>query len=166
MSATLKLLVGTKDGSLYLNVCGEATHRVTQMADLVVREYAEAHEAPWIVVDVSACPFLDSTFAGWLMGVRKRLGARGGAVQVANLSEVAHDSLARMHLLPLLKIVEFAPPAECRSIPFEPLADLDRRTMEIMLEAHAELAAIDEENARVFEPIATMLKQKLAELDS
>lgn len=164
--STPQLGIGTLDGGLYLAFQGRATHRTTPTANQIVRDFLTAHpDAPGLVIDLGGCAFVDSTFAGWLITLHKRIvqsaKGEGGQIFLANCSPRCRKSLERMHLAELFAYVELEPPpaAEVACCGGE---QPTRAELELMRAAHAELASLDEENARVFRPIVDMLEQQLA----
>ncbi len=167
---TLDIRYGCRDGGLYVRFGGEATRESCLAADRLVRDYIQTHgEAPVVIVDLARCGWVDSTFAGWMVGLHKRLRACGqqAELRLADLSAESRESLERMHLTSLLKCGAYPPPKQLRSLECDaPPASADRESIALMARAHRELAKVDEENRRVFEPIACMLEAKLAQMGS
>lgn len=153
--------VGTLEGALYIGVMGRATQRICPTATQVVNDYLTAHGTTIsVVLDTTGCDWVDSTFAGCLVGLRKRLGG-GGKVKLAGCNQACRGSLARMKLDTLVEFVDVEPPANRQALT---CVTGDRPTHDeiaLMLEAHRELAGIDEDNAKVFGPIVTMLEEQL-----
>jgi anti-anti-sigma regulatory factor len=153
--------VGTLDGALYIGVMGSATQRICPTATQLVSDYIAAHgTAISVILDTRGCDWVDSTFAGCLIGLRKRL-AGGGKVKLNGCGEACRGSLARMKLDALIEFVDIEPPARRESIECVAGDRPTRDEIAVMLEAHRELAAIDEGNNKVFGPIVAMLEQQL-----
>ncbi len=153
--------VGTLDGALYIGVMGQATQRICPTATQLVSDYIAAHGAAiTVILDTRGCDWVDSTFAGCLIGLRKRL-AGGGKVQLSGCGEACRASLARMKLDALIEFVDVEPPTQRETLACVSGDRPTREEIALMLEAHRELAAIDEGNRQVFGPIVAMLEQQL-----
>lgn len=159
-----QLGVGAVDGGLFIAFGGRATRGTTPTANQLVRDFLTAHpQSPGVALDLSGCAFVDSTFAGWLVSLHKRIvQSGGGQIFLANCSERCRKSLTRMHLAELFEYADVDPPPLSQvtcTVGDEPTAD----ELQLMLAAHAELMARDEENARFFAPIVETLQRQLAE---
>ena len=124
-----------------------------------------------MVVDLAACSGMDSTFMGTLAGLANRLGARGGKLQIAEPGERNRHSLEDLGLDFLMEIEP--EDAEWRGRIGE-LREQLRNPREVpkpgqtqrahhVLEAHQELSAANDENARKFANVVTLLEAELAE---
>lgn len=163
--------VGSLDGGLYISVKGRATQRTCPTAEKLVADFLAAHEAREagaapglpIIVDVRGSEWMDSTFAGWLVGLQKRvLRMPGTTLRLANCRERCHASLRKMQLGDMFTFVDAEPPADLKTVPCAGSDRPSRETIELMIEAHEALAALGPENARVFAPIVQVLRQQLA----
>jgi hypothetical protein len=103
---------------------------------------------------------MDSTFAGLLLGLRKRFAAAGGSVYLAARSDGCRQTMKQMHLDALFTELPSAAPQHVKQIACPADGLRDAAMIDLMLRAHAELAALDEENQRVFGPIVAMLTQQ------
>ena len=155
--------VGSAAGGLYLAVNERATQRVCSTADRLVSDYLAAHKTePSVTLDLTGCDWVDSTFAGWLIGLRKRLQrTAGGKLCLVGCSPRCQASFAKMRIAALFEFAAAQPPEHVRPVPCGGSDRPDRDTLEIMARAHEELAAIDEENRAVFAPIAELLRRQL-----
>lgn len=157
-----QLDVGTLDGGLYLHVLGAATQRACPTAMRLVDGFLAAHSPPiTVTVDLAGCDWVDSTFAGCLVGLRKRLGG-AGAVRLSRCNEACRQSLQRMKLDKLVRFADVAPPADLRRLTCLSGDQPTPEELRLMLHAHQELAKLGDENARVFGPIVSMLQRQLA----
>ena len=109
-----EIVVGTAQGGLYIDLLGRATQRTCPTAQRLVNEYLGSHGAkPMIVLDLTGCDWIDSTFAGWLVGLSKRLErSAGGQLCLTGCSVGCRKSLARMQLADLFQFAAIAAPAE------------------------------------------------------
>jgi len=158
-----QISVGSIAGGLYIGLNGRATQRVCSTADRLVSDYLAAHKAgPSITLDLTGCDWVDSTLAGWLVGLRKRLQRMaGGKLCLVGCSPRCQASFAKMRIAALFEFTAAQPPEHVRPVPCGGSDRPDRDTLEIMARAHEELAAIDEENRAVFAPVAELLRRQL-----
>ena len=128
-----------------------------------------------MVVDLSGCTGMDSTFMGTLAGMAARLSAQdGGELQIAEPGERNRRSLEDLGLDFLMEI---DPPSalwrgrldEIRRELHEPQLpgsfDRTQRARHV-LEAHQALAEINDENARDFVGVISQLEKEMAEKSS
>lgn len=157
-----EISVGCADGGLYVRVLGQATLRTCPTVERVVADYAATHEGDLsVTVDLSGCDWVDSTFAGWLIGLRKRLQDRTGRLVLANCGEVCRTALSKMHLDTLFEFGTCEAPPNARTIACISQARPTPDDLRLMLEAHESLAELDEDNQRVFGPIVAALRKQV-----
>lgn len=156
---------GRLGDTLYVDVQGRPTQRVAPTVARVVDDYLSAHsETAVCTIDLAGADWIDSTFAGCLIGIYKRLAQRGGQLRLNHCANDCRKSLAKMHLHNFAEFTEVPAP---RSLQTLRCATGDRPTpdeIRLMLAAHEELAAIDEHNERIFGPVVNMLRQQLVQL--
>jgi anti-anti-sigma regulatory factor len=160
---TPEVTVGTVEGGLYIGMLGRATQRTCPTADQLVSDYLSSRpDRPVVVLDVTGCDWIDSTFAGWLIQAHKRLGrAGGGRLLISGCGERCRRSLEKMRLAELLEFQEFEPPEELQPVSCTTGDAPGKDELKLMLEAHEALAGVSPENEQVFTPIATMLRGQL-----
>ena len=165
---TPEIAVGSVQGGLYISLLGRATQRTVPAADQLVSDYLAGKPNPAaIVIDFEGCEWVDSTCAGWIVALTRRAkGSEGGRAVLSNCSERCARSLAKMGLTPLLTIENVTPPEETRTVACQTRDQLSGAELEFMLAAHEELAAVSEENQRVFAPIVATLRNQLAQSGS
>ena len=124
-----------------------------------------------LVVDLGACTGMDSTFMGTLAGMATRLSSQdGGVLQIADSGPRNRRSLEDLGLDFLMEIdpqetawlgqiekvrTHLKPPQKVAA------AGQIQRAMHV-LEAHQLLAETNENNARVFSDVVSMLEDELA----
>ncbi len=153
--------------ALFLKFTGDGTRSICTTADKLVCDFIDAHQnSPTVFFDLRGCGWVDSTFAGWMVGVQKRLNKAGpgGALRLVGWSDECRESLARMSLCRLFQQKPVEAPLHCRQLECPTDEPPDRAAIELMAAAHRELAELDENNRRVFEPIAIMLEEQLGQL--
>jgi len=83
MSAPGVLRVARTPTGFCLRIEGRGTMRESRSAAAFVEQALAASPAPGIVVDLSSCEYLDSTFLGCLVEMQRRAGKAPGAQGVA-----------------------------------------------------------------------------------
>lgn len=160
--ATIK--VGRTREGYCLRIEGQGTLRESP----AVREFAGRvfrDEASTLVVDLSACDYLDSTFLGCLAQIHKaRLGeGMEGRFHLAAPRPVARRLLAPNHLESLFTIVEDGPEVVGEEMAI-PLVDLGASELGWhIMECHQRLAEIEGPNRAAFDEVARRLARELAD---
>ncbi|MBU4212450.1 MAG: STAS domain-containing protein [Kiritimatiellae bacterium] len=161
------LEVARQGAIAYLRVLGRATFTVgpvlKQFGAVAIEEGCTR-----MVLDVSACEGMDSTFMGVLAGMATRLARQtGGKMLMLNVSDKLFEILSTLGLDQLIEcrrlgaapapLVE--PPLTAQTLnPIAAAADL-RTTQHVMLEAHTTLAAVSAENQLRFKDALTYLRE-------
>lgn len=160
---TPEILVGTLDDGLYIGLEGRATQRVAPTVDRLVEAYlATPPTAISVRLDLHGCNWVDSTFAGWLVAIQKRLAKFAGAqLLLVRCSERCRASLDRLNIEQRFAFTFANPPPNARPIPCASSDRPSREDIELMLRAHEELAQVSEQNKRVFGPVVELLKRQL-----
>lgn len=170
MTTDNPILIGLFDGFSWIRCEGKGTF----LNSPIVKAFGDDRIAAGdtcMIVDLSACTGMDSTFMGTLAAMAARLSARQlGVLQIADAGERNRRSLEDLGLDFLMEI----DPAEApwrgkvdaiRSALKPPpppgsLAQIHR--MRHILEAHQILSDVNDKNAREFEHVVTMLETELA----
>jgi anti-anti-sigma factor len=149
------------DSQLYLAFEGAASHRVSLAIEHLAADFLDHHPSkPEVVLDLAACSFLDSTFAGWMIMLQKRVKQAGGRVVVSRSSEPCRSNLPMLGLTSLFEFAAVPPPGPTERMACDDDAT-DAEAIEVMLHAHEDLAAVNADNERVFTPIADTLRREL-----
>lgn len=163
---TSALKLGRTDHGYCVRVEGRGTMRESRSVHAFA-EHALADPATTLVVDLSACEYLDSTFLGSLLDLHRHYGKTRDAqgrprFMLARLSEPCRKLLASMRIDRLVAITEDAP--DCgpvmETIPPAVLesADFARHVME----CHRRLAELGGPGCQTFEHIADEMAKELA----
>lgn len=122
-----------------------------------------------LVLDFSACPRMDSTFAGALLRLASRAATESmpGStpamrVVLAGLSGVVSELL---DTLCVTRVLETVPVPRVEDLPAVPVVAQDLGKDQIMalsLDGHERLAALSPENERRFAALLPMLRQQVA----
>ena len=162
------LEVARQGATTYLRVLGRATFQVGP----VLKQFgtvAIAEGCTRIVLDVSACEGMDSTFMGVLAGMATRLARQtGGKMRMLNVSDKLFEIMSTLGLDQLMEcrrlgaapepLVE--PPLTARALsPIAAAAADLQTTQHVMLEAHTTLAAVSAENQLRFKDVLTYLRE-------
>ena len=160
---TPEIMVGTAEGGLYLNPLGRATQRTCPTADQLTNEFlASCPQSPIVVIDLAGCEWLDSTFAGWLVGLQRRMSRiPGGSVTLCHCGDRCKGSLERMKLTGLFNFENVEVPTETQPIPCTTSDQPSKEELKLMLAAHETLAGVSAENEQIFTPIAATLRHQI-----
>lgn len=160
-----ELRLGAYENGLYLHIPVQANYAICPTARQILMDYiSAAAPAVRVVVDLFGCQGIDSTFAGWLLGLRAQLTSRGGQLVLSRCSERCHAALEKLGLTRLLTFEDIPPPAQTRAITCFGGDKADRHTLQLMIEAHEDLAAVNPGNSEVFRTVVEMLKRQLQKL--
>ncbi|MBX3746063.1 MAG: hypothetical protein KF833_12225 [Verrucomicrobiae bacterium] len=142
-------------------VCRECGRFENLLLDIEKRGFAS------ILLDLSSCGRVDSTFAGVLLRLAERInrrppGAKPLQVAVTGANRSIIELLDTLCLDDLFDRVDLPPAPDLAPLD---IADRDRSKEEIMalsLDGHERLAALNDENARRFAQLLPLLRQELA----
>lgn len=136
-------------GHITANACPELKARVFDRLD--AKPAVED-----VIIDLSSCEYMDSTFMGLIVGFNKRfMRFSERPIRLVGLNETCTKLLRTIGVLRLVTIEDEAP-----SFP-EPLERLGPGTKAgagLVLKAHEELIELSEENERRFSALRDVLK--------
>jgi hypothetical protein len=158
-----EIAIGVVEGGLYVGLQARATQRTCPTADKVVNDFlASRPEIPAITLDLTGCDWLDSTFAGWLVSLSKRISRYpNGQVVLAGCGKRCLASLEKMKLTDFCRFAELHVPEETQMVRCTTSDQPKKEELKLMLEAHEALAGISPENAQIFAPIAATLRSQI-----
>lgn len=163
--------VGVFDGFSWIRCEGKGSF----LNSPVLKSFADQRLAAGersLVVDLSACTGMDSTFMGTLAGIAARLSAldQGGTLQIAEPGDRNRRSLEDLGLDFLMDI---DPPAAAwrgrvdsirAALDAPPTSPLPRpQQTRHVLEAHQTLADLNPQNAREFEGVVQTLEREITQ---
>lgn len=113
-----------------------------------------------VLVDLRRCSYMDSTFLGTLLYLKRRVESLGGRLALSCPSQACRDELRQMGLDRALPVVEEpGPPAEQMQA-----LDTDGGDLELfkrnLVEAHQELARLPGPSGATFREVAARLTQE------
>jgi anti-anti-sigma factor len=145
-----------------IRVSGQGTSRESPALAAFVTQYLEAAPQASVVLDLSVCEYLDSTFLGCLLMLHRRCAAKSDArFVVAAEREARRKLLAATHLDVVLQISDSAPAAVGGFVRLHPQALDAREFGRHVMESHRALSQLPGEHAGVFREIADRLAQEL-----
>lgn len=163
------ICVGWANDRVYVRVVGRGTFQNSQpLRQFALEKLDQGLEE--LIVDLSRCQGMDSTFLGVLAGIGLRLRQNGRTVpvHVLNIGSRNMESLQTLGLDRLFTMNSSAPPplpeADYHKLPDTDLTQLARppskdETADLMIEAHNNLVRADERNASRFKELTRFLRE-------
>ena len=119
-----------------------------------------------LLIDLTECTYLDSTFLGTLAGPAMKLRKSGGALQVAGSSRRVLETIRTLGLDRLFECVENVPPYHAGELePLESGVPHKETTGELLLQAHQVLLECDPKNAPKFQELVSYLGSEVGHRD-
>ena len=151
-----KLHVAVVKGVTCVKVDGPANFAVTVDFKTLVRQCCE-EGGRVLLLDLSNCINMDSTFLGIVMGMTSRLNR----IELLNPSERIIDLLDNLGVLKLLTVGHGINPFDAELTPTDPV-HVDKRSLTAAsLEAHKLLMKINPKNVPRFKDVAKFLEEDL-----
>lgn len=158
---TVRLL--RKGDVAWIAVCG----RATLLHSPAVRAFARywlRDRGGTLLLDLSKCRHMDSTFIGTLLCLQRQIGDVGrGRLRVINPSEDSRRLLREMGVADLFELAEGESPPEGEWTPLDPDTGGSSQVRACALEAHHTLAGLAGTAGNVFARIAECLPPLAAE---
>jgi anti-anti-sigma factor len=156
------LFMKEAESILYLRARGHIT--AVLCSDLKSRVFQRLEREPipaGVLLDLSECSYMDSTFMGLIVGINKSFQKRTGKrLVVVRPTKTCLDLLKNLGVLRLVEATQEA-------LPFPAAMDdvgiKQKATAEFLLGAHEDLMDISEENKGRFQVLRTVLKSRLEE---
>ena len=116
-----------------------------------------------LIVDLSHCDYMDSTFMGLLIGFNKKIKRLSGhPLELLQPTESCRNLLKGLGILKILKILEEPVPIPHEMIRIEKGAEAG---VDMVLAAHDELIELNEENRAKFALLQKILREQAKGLD-
>ena len=116
-----------------------------------------------VVLDLTECEYLDSTFLGCLVILHKRGCDKGERFRVHADAAVINKLLHPTRLDTIISCCSTLPKTSGQTVPL-PIADLDREEFgRHLLDTHEELAHVDSPSSGAFRMVAEQLRRELGE---
>jgi anti-anti-sigma factor len=163
MNSNSGILAGCVNGHVWVRVQGKGSHLNSRDLKAFVQRQLETSGGQRVIVDLSSCTGMDSTFMGMLTCIAGRLHDRGGGLHVIHAAGRNGELLRGLGLDEIFPVdddeehlAETVAAPECSAVPEEPCSREDRTGM--CLECHEALVAADERNAVKFRDVIDLLR--------
>jgi anti-anti-sigma regulatory factor len=156
-----RILVATSGQTAQVRVIGRGTFKVSQpLRDFAIR--AIRRGATQVIIELSACTFMDSTF----MGVLAMIGLenlKGTEVVIVNADERNHELLKGLGVAKLFRFAQTpVNELEWTSLCQAAAGAVEARDVaETVLDAHRTLMAVDPENVPRFRDVVEVLAEEI-----
>ena len=161
------------DEALFFATAGDrifikATGHVTALycPELKSRCFARFDEKPAlcaVILDLSECDYMDSTFLGLIVGLAKRLKTdSAGKIALAGASDTCIGLLRTIGVLRLVDIVGTIPDFPAN---LERVGRGSTATAQFLLDTHEELSSLSAENRAKFSALSSLLRDSLKNQD-
>lgn len=146
--------------TIYIRAQGHVTAALC--SDLKSRIFERLEAKPPVenvLVDLSGCDYMDSTFLGLLVGINKRfLRFAERPLTVIRPSPPCTELLRTIGILRMVKVLE-----EPVAFPdgMEAIVTAEKAAAEFLLDVHENLMDLSEENRRKFSTLYTVLKSQI-----
>ena len=156
-----RMLVAESADVIVVRIDGPATMAIGPSFSALCEHYRDERHRP-ILVDLSGCEWLDSTFAGCLLSQ----SVRSRSDQAANFTLVAaspgcRDALDKLGVTEMLLDESATLPSQITFEPVSPETFSPDRVAETVVDAHDRLAAVNEANQRTFGTLAAAFRADL-----
>ncbi len=169
-----QLHVAIQDGVAYVRLRDRGSFKISKAMKQFGVSVIERNIGT-IVVDMSECVSMDSTFMGVIAGLAFRIKKKQGRMYMVNLSPRTRGLLSTLGLDQLVETcMAGATPPEVERIfasdremqALAPDQGSQRETAEMMLEAHENLVRASPENLPRFKDVLTFLREDITKADS
>ena len=127
----------------------------------------------YFVLDLSACPLMDSTFLGVLSGFGLKMISNQGeqpepSIELLNPNARVVDLLESLGVLHLFKVTQgpLVLPSDTEAHPHQPVSSTKEEVTRACLEAHRTLMEINPQNVSKFKEVAQFLAEDLKHVKS
>lgn len=154
-----------RGGELVLYLSGDVTAPLAVALYEHLRPHFDAGDVDHVHIDLSRVAYMDSTTIGTMIKAHKVLQNRSGSLLLWNLSSEARKILRTMHLLEYFHVETDEALEKLRSGVLDRIAPSEKEfiTDEYVLSAHQDIVEAEPSLAEKFEPLITVLKQRIAE---
>ena len=161
MTTASTITVGRSPTGYWVKIVGRGTLRESPAVSAFVERMLSAPEGD-LVVDLTACEYLDSTFLGCLIGLDRRFGhSRPPRFAIVVTPEGNRRILAPSHIDALLNLTGVVPLHVGEEIVLSEPELTGAELGHHVLEAHRNLAALGGRNEAVYRPIIERLAREL-----
>jgi len=163
MNTATGILAGCVNGQVWVRIEGKGSHQNSRELKAFVQEQVQKSGGQRVIVDLSLCTGMDSTFMGTLTCIAGRLDEAGGGLHIIHAAGRNGELLRGLGLDEIFTVDDNEerlpePPAapSCAALPAVPCSKRERT--EICLESHEALAAADQRNATKFRDVIELMR--------
>lgn len=160
-----KLCIGRLNDILFIRIHGEMRAGNTfSLNDFLAKYIEEKGGALSIIMDMSECKYMDSTFIGFIISLEKKCEKHLlETFAIVNPSVESKSALKKLYALEKLKVENNFP------LPDIPVCELiseessfsDIKNLRLVFEAHEELSSLSKENQREFQALLDGLRAEI-----
>ncbi|HON87888.1 MAG TPA: STAS domain-containing protein [Spirochaetia bacterium] len=150
--------------TIYIRATGHITaNSCSQLKDRVFEDFDSDNSPQSILIDLSQCEYMDSTFMGLIAGFNKRLLRSGkGPLTLFKVTATCQKLLKTMGIANLVTLSDDLPQFPAM---MEPMNTSENATPEFILDSHNNLIELSEENEKRFATLRTILQNTINEQD-
>ena len=157
------ILAGCVNGRVWVRIQGKGSHQNSPELKAFVQDRVQSSGGQRVIVDLSFCTGMDSTFMGTLTCISGRLGEAGGSLHIIHAAGRNGELLRGLGLDEIFTVddgeehlPEPAVAPACAAVPAAVCSKQERT--EICLESHEALAAADQRNATKFRDVIELMR--------
>jgi anti-sigma B factor antagonist len=161
---TSGISAGCHNGQVWVRVDGKGSHQNSRELKAFVQNQIQHMRGQRVIVDLSLCTGMDSTFMGMLTCISTRLEDSGGTLHVIHAAGRNAELLRGLGLDAIFTVddgTEHLPPGaapECTQLAAAACGKAERT--ELCLESHEALAAADTRNAVKFRDVIELMRSE------
>lgn len=162
------LQAAVADGKVFIRVIGRGSFKISPILKTFIADVCEKAGVNVVVIDMSECVFLDSTFMGVLAGLSGRLRQQNRTLELINLSEKNRRLLETLGVDRVLSHYSDAHgrSADAQAVRPLPAGEAGKKELaRTALQAHEELVRLCEENRARFTRVIEYLKADVDRMD-
>lgn len=162
MTESVHIQHATAERQLYLAFDQRATHEAALAAEALTEAFLASNPPqPTVVLDLAAGRLLDSTFAGWMLKLRRLCYQHEGRVVVSHCSTACRGTIDLLGLTALFDFEDVTPPENLQQVVCAPSGDSGPQAVEFVMQTHEHLADVSRENQETFAPVVDVLRDEL-----
>lgn len=162
--ANAQILVASDGEIAQIKVEGRATYRCCPEIKSFANSFLEQEKYQFII-NLEGCEGMDSTFMGVLALIGIPCKQNQSPVTIVNTNAENRKLLDSLGVSRLFTFKELDDSENWLLLSSDNASDVDRKTGEIMLEAHETLNTVDPENIPKFKDVIDFLREDLDDLD-
>lgn len=166
MTSSSGILAGCVNGQVWVRIDGKGSHQNSRDLKAFVQKQLESNGGQRVIVDLSLCTGMDSTFMGMLTCIAGRLREAGGALHVIHAAGRNGELLRGLGLDEIFTVDDGeerldrdVSSPQCAALPKAPCSKAERTG--ICLESHEALVAVDDRNAPKFRDVIDLMRGEL-----